>query len=152
MWAYHSTFYQIYPIGFCGAPLSNDGIVTPRIRKVLDWTDYLQSLGIDAILFNPVFESDTHGYDTKDFTKLDCRLGANADFSEVCQSMHMALRLCWTVSSIMSEEISGLLKMSENTNGIPLTKTGSISVLTATAATMMDSGTRAGKDILNWSN
>ena len=88
MWAYHSTFYQIYPIGFCGAPLSNDGIVTPRIRKVLDWTDYLQSLGIDAILFNPVFESDTHGYDTKDFTKLDCRLGSNADFSEVCQSLH----------------------------------------------------------------
>ena len=88
MWAYHSTFYQIYPIGFCGAPLSNDAIVTPRIRKVLDWTDYLQSLGIDAILFNPVFESDTHGYDTKDFTKLDCRLGANADFSEVCQSLH----------------------------------------------------------------
>ena len=88
MWAYHSTFYQIYPIGFCGAPLSNDGIVTPRIRKVLDWTDYLQSLGIDAILFNPVFESDTHGYDTKDFTKLDCRLGANSDFSEVCQSLH----------------------------------------------------------------
>ena len=88
MWAYHSTFYQIYPIGFCGAPLSNDGIVTPRIRKVLDWTDYLQSLGIDAILFNPVFESDTHGYDTKDFTKLDCRLGSNSDFSEVCQSLH----------------------------------------------------------------
>lgn len=88
MWTYHSTFYQIYPIGFCGAPLSNDGIVTPRIRKVLDWTDYLQSLGIDAILFNPIFESDTHGYDTKDFTKLDCRLGTNADFSEVCQSLH----------------------------------------------------------------
>lgn len=88
MWAYHSTFYQIYPIGFCGAPVSNDGIVTSRIRKVLDWTDYLQSLGVDAMLFNPVFESDTHGYDTKDFTKLDCRLGTNADFSEVCQSLH----------------------------------------------------------------
>ena len=85
---YHSTFYQIYPIGFCGAPVSNDGIVTSRIRKVLDWTDYLQSLGVDAVLFNPVFESDTHGYDTKDFTKLDCRLGTNADFSEVCQSLH----------------------------------------------------------------
>lgn len=88
MWAYYSTFYQIYPIGFCGAPVSNDGIVTSRIRKVLDWTDYLQSLGVDAVLFNPVFESDTHGYDTKDFTKLDCRLGTNADFSEVCQSLH----------------------------------------------------------------
>ena len=146
MWAYHSTFYQIYPIGFCGAPLSNDGIVTPRIRKVLDWTDYLQSLGIDAILFNPVFESDTHGYDTKISQNWTVGSEQIRIFPKsASHSMHMALRLCWTVSSIMSEEISGLLKMSENTNGIPLTKTGSISVLTATAATMMDSGTRLGR-------
>ena len=25
MWAYNETFYQIYPIGFCGAPVHNDG-------------------------------------------------------------------------------------------------------------------------------
>ena len=25
MWAYEGIFYQIYPIGFCGAPTANDG-------------------------------------------------------------------------------------------------------------------------------
>ena len=46
MWAYESVFYQIYPIGFCGAPTENDGVTVPRIRKLMDWTDYLKSLGI----------------------------------------------------------------------------------------------------------
>ena len=27
MWAYESVFYQIYPLGFCGAPFENDGIL-----------------------------------------------------------------------------------------------------------------------------
>ncbi len=26
MWAYESVFYQIYPLGFCGAPFENDGV------------------------------------------------------------------------------------------------------------------------------
>ena len=69
MWAYHGIFYQIYPIGFCGAPVHNDGICTPRIRKLLDWSEYLENLGVDSILLNPVFESDNHGYDTRDLRK-----------------------------------------------------------------------------------
>ena len=88
MWAYNSIFYQIYPIGFCGAPTHNDGRIVPRIRKIMDWTDYLDSLGINAILLNPIFESDNHGYDTRDFLKIDCRLGTNQDFSDVCKVLH----------------------------------------------------------------
>lgn len=88
MWAYHSIFYQIYPIGFCGAPTSNDGITVPRIKKLGDWTDYLESLGVNAVLLNPVFESDHHGYDTRDFLKIDCRLGTNEDFRNVCETLH----------------------------------------------------------------
>lgn len=88
MWAYHSIFYQIYPIGFCGAPTSNDGITVPRIKKLGDWTDYLESLGINAVLLNPVFESDHHGYDTRDFLRIDCRLGTNEDFRNVCETLH----------------------------------------------------------------
>lgn len=88
MWAYQSTFYQIYPIGFCGAPVHNDGICVPRIRKLLDWSEYLQGLGIDSILLNPVFDSDNHGYDTRDFKTIDCRLGTNEDFRDVCQDLH----------------------------------------------------------------
>lgn len=88
MRAYHSVFYQIYPIGFCGAPTANDGVTVPRIRKIMEWTDYFSTLGIDSILLNPIFESDNHGYDTRDFLKIDCRLGTNEDFQEVCQSLH----------------------------------------------------------------
>lgn len=88
MWAYHSIFYQIYPIGFCGAPTSNDGITVSRIKKLGAWTDYLESLGVNAVLLNPVFESDHHGYDTRDFLKIDCRLGTNEDFRNVCETLH----------------------------------------------------------------
>ena len=35
MWAYNSIFYKIYPIGFCGAPVHNDGVCVPRIRKLM---------------------------------------------------------------------------------------------------------------------
>ncbi len=30
MWAYESVFYQIYPLGFCGAPFENDGVLEHR--------------------------------------------------------------------------------------------------------------------------
>lgn len=88
MWAYHSVFYQIYPIGFCGAPTSNDNITVPRIRKLIDWASYLEKLGVDSILLNPIFDSDNHGYDTRDFKKIDCRLGTNQDFADVCDTLH----------------------------------------------------------------
>ena len=88
MWAYNSIFYQIYPIGFCGAPVHNDGVCVPRIRKLMDWSEYLQTLGVDSILLNQIFESDNHGYDTRDFKKIDCRLGTNEDFKEVCEDLH----------------------------------------------------------------
>lgn len=88
MWVYNSVFYQIYPIGFCGAPIHNDGECVPRIRKLMDWSEYLGELGVDSILLNPIFESDNHGYDTRDFRKIDCRLGTNEDFADVCASLH----------------------------------------------------------------
>ena len=88
MWAYNETFYQIYPIGFCDAPVHNDGITVPRIRKIAKWSDYLEDLGIGSIILNPIFESDNHGYDTRDFKKIDCRLGTNDDFKFVCKDLH----------------------------------------------------------------
>ena len=88
MWAYEGIFYQIYPIGFCGAPTANDGKTVSRILKLKDWSSYLESLGISSILLNPIFESDNHGYDTRDYKKIDCRLGTNEDFEEVCKDLH----------------------------------------------------------------
>lgn len=88
MWAYESVFYQIYPLGFCGAPYENDGVVVPRILKVLDWIPHIKKLGANAIYFSPVFESDTHGYNTRNYKQIDCRLGANEDFKKVCDKLH----------------------------------------------------------------
>lgn len=88
MWAYESSFYQIYPLGFCGAPYENDGITQSRILKVIDWIPHIKKLNMNAIYFSPVFESDTHGYNTRDYTKIDCRLGTNADFKKVCKALH----------------------------------------------------------------
>lgn len=88
MWAYESVFYQIYPLGFCGAPFENDGIPEHRITKVNDWIPHIRRLGADAIYFSPVFESDTHGYNTRDYSRIDTRLGTNEDFARVCANLH----------------------------------------------------------------
>lgn len=88
MWAEESVFYQIYPLGFTGAPFENDGIQEHRIKRVLDWIPHLTRLGINAVYFSPVWESDTHGYNTRDYRRLDVRLGTNEDFKEVVSALH----------------------------------------------------------------
>lgn len=88
VWFDTCVFYQIYPLGFCGAPCENDGVLTPRIQKVSAWADYLASLGVGAVYFSPVFSADRHGYDTRNYGEIDCRLGTNADFAAVCGELH----------------------------------------------------------------
>ena len=88
MWAFENVFYQIYTLGFCGAPFENDGNLEHRILKVLDYIPHLKRLGVKCVLFNPVFESDTHGYNTRDYRSLDVRLGTNEDFKRVCDALH----------------------------------------------------------------
>ena len=88
MWYEEAVFYQIYPLGFCGAPIDQDEVVKKRIEKVKDWSEHLEKLGISAVYFSPIFESDHHGYDTRDFLKIDSRLGDNQAFKEVVEDLH----------------------------------------------------------------
>ncbi|MCR4891744.1 MAG: cyclomaltodextrinase [Lachnospiraceae bacterium] len=88
MWAYESVFYQIYPLGLCGAPFDNDGIPEHRILKILDWVPHIQKLNCNAVYFSPLFESDSHGYNTRDYRKVDVRLGTNEDFAGVSKALH----------------------------------------------------------------
>lgn len=90
MWYHTSVFYQIYPFGFCGAPAKNDGVVVNRIDKIRSWIPHMKQLGVNALYLCPVFESDSHGYDTRDYTKLDGRLGTNENFSQICGELHDA--------------------------------------------------------------
>lgn len=90
MWAFDSVFYQIYPLGMCGAPFVNDGVQAPRIRRLLDWIPHLKRLGVDGVYVCPLCESDGHGYDGRDLRKVDVRLGSNQDWKEVCDAFHEA--------------------------------------------------------------
>lgn len=88
MWADQSVVYQIYPLGACGAPFENDFVQEHRLRKVLNWLDDIQKLNADTILFNPLFQSQTHGYNTIDYRTVDDRLGDNQDLKDVCDAIH----------------------------------------------------------------
>ena len=90
MWYDDAVFYQLYPLGACGAPWVNDGVRESRILKLIDWIPHIRALGCGAVYLNPVFESDAHGYDTRDYRVLDCRLGTNADLRAVVDAFHAA--------------------------------------------------------------
>lgn len=90
MWYDESVFYQMNLFGFCQAPACNDGVQAHRILKVNGWIPHLVRLGINAVYFCPFFESDAHGYDTRDYLKLDCRLGTNEELRQMCDAFHEA--------------------------------------------------------------
>ena len=88
MWAYESTFYQIYPLGFCGAPFPNNNVKSNRLTLINNFIPHLKYIGINALILNPLFESDDHGYDTRDFKKVDLRLGTNLDLKNLICNLH----------------------------------------------------------------
>ena len=89
-WFESSFMYQVYPLGLCDAPYENDGVLAHRLRRLLDngWVDHMSKLGSECLLLNPVFESISHGYDTTDYKKVDCRLGDNQDLVDLVDACH----------------------------------------------------------------
>ena len=79
-------FYHIYPLGLCGAPEKNDAAPlteeddAPFFAVGEAWADHMQTLGCNAVYIGPLFESTSHGYDTRDYRRIDRRLGNNAGF------------------------------------------------------------------------
>lgn len=87
-WIHNTVIYNIYPLGFCGAPKDNDFQLNYRLDKIYDFIPHFKKMGVNCILFNPVFESTRHGYDTIDYRKIDSRLGDNASFKRICDTLH----------------------------------------------------------------
>ncbi len=89
-WLFDSIFYHVYPLGFCGAPEANDFVSRPaeRLRKVGDWIGHMIGAGVNSLYIGPLFESSTHGYDTKDYFTVDRRLGTNETLGELVGSLH----------------------------------------------------------------
>lgn len=89
-WTKEAVFYQIYPLGFCGAQQYHQEQIDHRIKKIIDWIPHLKQLHINALYLGPVFESYEHGYDTSDYQVIDHRLGDHQDFKDVCVALHDA--------------------------------------------------------------
>lgn len=88
MWFDEAVIYQIYPLGLCDALDKQDA--KDRILRILDWVDHIKKMGATCVLFNPLMESDYHGYDTRDYLTPDHRLGTEEDLQKVCQAIHNA--------------------------------------------------------------
>jgi glycosidase len=90
-WYEKANFYQMYPIGMCGVPKYNNyGETTYRLQELEGWTDHLKSIGMNAVYIGPLFESDSHGYDTTDYKLIDRRLGDNQSFINMVHKYHEA--------------------------------------------------------------
>jgi len=89
-WNENGIFYHIYPLGCFGSEDYNNNSegYNSRILNLNEWIPYLKELGINAIYLGPLFESTSHGYDTRDFFWVDRRLGCNEDLKDVINSCH----------------------------------------------------------------
>lgn len=91
-WYEESLVYQLYPLRLLDAPYENDGAgpVEHRLPRLAGWVDHLQRLGVGCVLLNPVWESSSHGYDTRDLLTVDRRLGDMDDLCELVRTYHEA--------------------------------------------------------------
>lgn len=113
MWFDESVVYQIYLLGAFGAPFENDHVPAHRILKAESWLPHLEKIGVNAVLFNPLFESVSHGYNTTDMRKVDDRLGTEEDLARVCQAYQTAgIRVLLMRCSIMWAGNSSRSRMS----------------------------------------
>ena len=90
-WVQHAVWWQVYPLGFAGAEqnaLAAGAPVVHRLPQLISWLDYAVELGASGIALGPVFASETHGYDTTDYFRVDPRLGDDADFDELIREAH----------------------------------------------------------------
>ena len=89
-WTSDSVFYHIYPLGLCGAPKFNSRREEPfnRLKNLFEWGPYLREMGVNAVCLGPVFESESHGYDTMDYSQVDRRLGRNGDLKNLVDCFH----------------------------------------------------------------
>ncbi len=85
-WYKEMTVYQIWPRSFCDG--NGDGI--GDLWGVLNKLDYLQSLGVDAIWFSPLYPSPNadYGYDISDYMDIHPDYGNLDVFRQVLDGAH----------------------------------------------------------------
>ncbi|WP_066906778.1 alpha-amylase family protein [Millisia brevis] len=96
-WVSRAIWWQVYPLGFCGAPIRDaDPEPSARLDRLINWLDYAIELGVSGLILGPIFASQTHGYDTTDQFRIDPRLGGDDAFDalvEACRRRGLRLVL-----------------------------------------------------------
>jgi len=102
-WVHHAIFYQIFPDRFAKSKKvmkSNNleswdsapsvyGYKGGDLLGVVEKLDYLQDLGVNAIYFNPIFQSaSNHRYHTHDYFQVDPMLGGYKAFKKLLREAH----------------------------------------------------------------
>lgn len=88
-WYEEAVFYHMYPLGMTGAPFENrEETTVHRFEELKKWLPHIEELGCTAVYIGPLFESSTHGYDTRDYKQVDRRLGDNGDFRDFVREAH----------------------------------------------------------------
>lgn len=102
-WVQDAVFYQIFPDRFArsatvdkpnnlepwDAPPTVLGFKGGDLAGVSEHLDYLEDLGINAIYFNPIFQSAAnHRYHTHDYYRVDPLLGGNEVFRDFLDAAH----------------------------------------------------------------
>ena len=90
-WTDSVIWWQVFPLGFTDAEksaLPADAPVAHRLPQLIEWLDYLIELGCNGLALNPIFASETHGYDIVDHFAVDSRLGDDADIDALIAACH----------------------------------------------------------------
>ena len=102
-WVKNAVFYQIFPDRFAWSSHVNKpgvfekwdsqptihGFKGGDLLGVYEKLDYLEDLGINAIYFNPIFQSaSNHRYHTHDYYLVDPLLGGNDAFKTLLDAAH----------------------------------------------------------------
>lgn len=102
-WVRDAVFYQIFPDRFArsdravkptnlepwDSPPTIRGFKGGDLFGVSERLDYLEDLGINAIYFNPIFQSAAnHRYHTHDYYRVDPILGGDRAFRELLDAAH----------------------------------------------------------------
>jgi alpha-glucosidase len=86
IWWKHGVLYQIYPRSFQDS--NGDGV--GDILGIISRLDYVKSLGVAGIWFNPFYQSPMidFGYDVSDYRSVDALFGLSSDLKNLIEECH----------------------------------------------------------------
>lgn len=103
-WFKKAVVYNIFPDSFVGEEsgsptqpktvvLENGKVCRSRLggtlKAVIKNLDYIQTLGVNCIYFNPIFAAgEYHKYDTIDYYHIDPCFGTNEEFKHLVEEIH----------------------------------------------------------------